>query len=262
MARSRAIAAELAKLFHSAAQPIYVLDDEQTLLFCNKACLDWVGRTAEELHGRRCVYHASPEASGPDAVAAGLCPSPEVLAGRETSGVVASVDAQGRLRRRRARLIPLGGSPQDTVGLIVLVDQDDLPEAEDPGPASGQTEAAWLHEQIRTFRHQAAARFHVDRLVGDCPAMRRVRSQVALAVRSEASVLIVVPGMEGALPSVVGGLVDRPVIAVPTSVGYGASFGGLAALLAMLNSCAAGVTVVNIDNGLGAGVAASLINRA
>ena len=78
----------------------------------------------------------------------------------------------------------------------------------------------------------------------------------------QASVLIVVAGMEGALPSVVGGLVDRPVIAVPTSIGYGASFGGLAALLAMLNSCAAGVTVVNIDNGFGAGVAASLINRA
>jgi hypothetical protein len=76
-----------------------------------------------------------------------------------------------------------------------------------------------------------------------------------------ATVLIVVAGMEGALPSVVGGLVKRPVIAVPTSVGYGASFGGLAALLGMLNSCASGVTVVNIDNGFGAGYAASLMNQ-
>ena len=76
-----------------------------------------------------------------------------------------------------------------------------------------------------------------------------------------ASVIIVVAGMEGALPSVVAGLVDKPVIAVPTSVGYGASMGGLAALLAMLNSCAGGVTVVNIDNGFGAAVAATLINR-
>jgi len=76
-----------------------------------------------------------------------------------------------------------------------------------------------------------------------------------------ASVLVVVAGMEGALPSVVAGLVDKPVIAVPTSVGYGASFQGLSALLGMLNSCAAGVTVVNIDNGFGAGFAASLINR-
>jgi NCAIR mutase (PurE)-related protein len=77
----------------------------------------------------------------------------------------------------------------------------------------------------------------------------------------EASVLIVVAGMEGALPSVVAGLVDKPVIAVPTSVGYGASMGGLAALLGMLNSCASGVTVVNIDNGFGAALAATLINR-
>jgi NCAIR mutase (PurE)-related protein len=76
-----------------------------------------------------------------------------------------------------------------------------------------------------------------------------------------AAVVIVVAGMEGALPSVVAGLIDKPVIAVPTSVGYGASFHGLAALLGMLNSCAAGVTVVNIDNGFGAGFAASLINR-
>lgn len=77
----------------------------------------------------------------------------------------------------------------------------------------------------------------------------------------DASVIVVVAGMEGALPSVVGGLVAVPIIAVPTSVGYGASFNGLAALLGMLNSCAAGVTVVNIDNGFGAGVAASKINR-
>jgi len=77
-----------------------------------------------------------------------------------------------------------------------------------------------------------------------------------------ASVVIVVAGMEGALPSVVGGLVARPVIAVPTSVGYGAAFGGVAALLGMLNSCSAGVTVVNIDNGFGAAWAATLINRA
>jgi hypothetical protein len=76
-----------------------------------------------------------------------------------------------------------------------------------------------------------------------------------------ANVLIVAAGMEGALPSVVGGMVSCPVIAVPTSIGYGASFGGLAALLAMLNSCAAGIAVMNIDNGFGAGYFAHLVNR-
>jgi len=86
-----------------------------------------------------------------------------------------------------------------------------------------------------------------------------------LLARSEqiqsANVVVVVAGMEGALPSVVGGLVAVPVIAVPTSVGYGASFGGIAALLGMLNSCASGVSVVNIDNGFGGGYIAAMINR-
>ena len=77
----------------------------------------------------------------------------------------------------------------------------------------------------------------------------------------EANVIIVIAGMEGALASVVGGLTDKPVIAVPTSVGYGASFKGVAALLSMLNSCATGVSVVNIDNGFGAGALASKINK-
>lgn len=77
----------------------------------------------------------------------------------------------------------------------------------------------------------------------------------------EANVVIAVAGMEGALPSVIGGLTDKPVIAVPTSVGYGANFGGLSALLTMLNSCASGISVVNIDNGFGAGYQAALINN-
>lgn len=77
----------------------------------------------------------------------------------------------------------------------------------------------------------------------------------------KAKVLVVVAGMEGALPSIVGGMVDKPVIAVPTSVGYGANFGGLSALLGMLTSCASGVSVVNIDNGFGAGYMASMINK-
>jgi len=102
---------------------------------------------------------------------------------------------------------------------------------------------------------------HVERLY-DVGVAGLHRLTAALGALRAASVLIVVAGMEGALPSVIAGLLDKPVIAVPTSVGYGASFGGLAALLGMLNSCASGVTVVNIDNGFGAALAATLINRA
>jgi len=101
----------------------------------------------------------------------------------------------------------------------------------------------------------------VERLydVGVAGLHRLLSSSDAL---SRAAVVIAVAGMEGALPSVIGGLVAVPVIAVPTSAGYGASLGGLAALLAMLNSCASGVTVVNIDNGFGAACAANRINQA
>jgi len=101
---------------------------------------------------------------------------------------------------------------------------------------------------------------HVERIydVGVAGLHRLLRR---LELIQNANVIIAVAGMEGALPSVVAGLVSRPVIAVPTSIGYGASFGGLAALLGMLNSCGSGVTVVNIDNGFGAGYAASQINE-
>ena len=126
--------------------------------------------------------------------------------------------------------------------LVVSGGTSELPRAE---------EAAW---GARPAGHP------VERLVdvGVAGIHRLLGSRAALEA---ASVIVVVAGMEGALPSVVAGLTSRPVVAVPTSIGYGASFGGLAALLGMLNSCAAGVTVVNIDNGFGAGYAASLINR-
>ena len=110
--------------------------------------------------------------------------------------------------------------------------------------------------------------FHTSRYLGNdveklydvgVAGIHRLLSQRDLL--EKASVLIVAAGMEGALPSVVAGLVDKPVIAVPTSVGYGASFGGITALLGMLNSCAPGVAVVNIDNGFGAGCMAATINR-
>lgn len=126
--------------------------------------------------------------------------------------------------------------------LVVTAGTADLPVAEEAAVT-----ARALGNRVERLTDVGVAGIH------------RVLSQTG-ALR-EAAVIIVVAGMEGALPSVVGGLVKRPVIAVPTSVGYGASFGGIAALLGMLNSCAAGVTVVNIDNGFGAAAAASRINH-
>lgn len=126
--------------------------------------------------------------------------------------------------------------------LVVTAGTADLPVAEEAAVV-----ARALGNRVERLTDVGVAGIH--RLLKRTDEVRR------------ASVVIVVAGMDGALPSVVGGLVRVPVIAVPTSVGYGASFGGLAALLAMLNSCAQGVTVVNIDNGFGAAAAASRINH-
>jgi NCAIR mutase (PurE)-related protein len=143
-----------------------------------------------------------------------------------------------------ARMIILEQTPpQTTTGYIAIVTAGtaDLPVA-----AEAEMTAKMLGQQVKMVCDIGVAGLH--RLFEHIPILQK------------ANVVIVIAGMEGALASVVGGLVDCPVIAVPTSVGYGANFEGLAALLAMLNSCASGVSVVNIDNGFGAAYSASLIN--
>jgi NCAIR mutase (PurE)-related protein len=138
-----------------------------------------------------------------------------------------------------AGIVTVGCFPKTTVGdaLVIAAGTSDVPVAEEAAEV-----LRFLGDSTRTLHDVGVAGIH--RLLEHANYLQA------------ADVVIVVAGMEGALPSVVGGLVDSSVIAVPTSIGYGASFGGLAALLAMLNSCATGVTVVNIDNGLGAAAAA------
>ena len=143
----------------------------------------------------------------------------------------------------RALVLRRGPAPQGVRGPIAVVTAgtSDVPVAEEAALT-----AELCGNKVERLYDVGVAGLH--RLLASLDVLRR------------ANVLIVVAGMEGALPSVVGGLVDRPVIAVPTSIGYGASLGGLSALLGMLNSCASTVTVVNIDNGFGAGFVASRIN--
>jgi NCAIR mutase (PurE)-related protein len=154
-------------------------------------------------------------------------------------------EVPGAELHERARAVTVHAPAPDSGegGVLVL----SAGTADGPVAAEAALTARMLGARTESLEDVGVAGLH--RLLAHAERLRSAR------------VLVVVAGMEGALPSVVGGLVDRPVIAVPTSVGYGASLGGLAALLAMLNSCAAGVTVVNIDNGFGAGYAAALINR-
>ncbi|HUO64353.1 MAG TPA: nickel pincer cofactor biosynthesis protein LarB [Terriglobales bacterium] len=169
-----------------------------------------------------------------------------ILATRADTAVIAALEASGLPVRvhAEARLVVVKPRVQEGMGLIVVVSAgtSDMPVAE---------EAAVTAETMGN---------RVER-VFDCGVAGLHRLVPHLDRLNEANAIIAVAGMEGALPSVIGGLVDRPVIAVPTSIGYGASFGGVTALLAMLNSCAPGVSVVNIDNGYGAAAQANQINK-
>ncbi len=144
-----------------------------------------------------------------------------------------------------ARIISLQKKNQirpESLIAVITAGTSDIPVAEEAAVT-----AELLGNNVLRIYDAGVAGIH--RLVDKLPEIRKCR------------VVIVIAGMEGALASVVGGLVDKPVIAVPTSVGYGANFGGISALLAMLTSCSTGVTVVNIDNGFGAGFSASMINK-
>jgi len=226
---------------------------EQALARLRALPVDDLGFARVDLH--RSLRHGVPEAvfcegKTPGQVVAivrRLAESHDnILATRAAPKVVTALRESGLPCRvyEDARLVVVRPAPSDRVGLIVVVSAGtaDLPVAE---------EAAVTAEAMGNA---------VERLF-DCGVAGLHRLVPHLDRLNEANAIIAVAGMEGALPSVLGGLVDRPVIAVPTSVGYGASFGGVAALLAMLNSCAPGVSVVNIDNGYGAAAQASQINK-
>lgn len=170
-----------------------------------------------------------------------------VLATRATPeqyAAVAAVHAEAR-HHATARCITVEVRARPApVGRIAVISAGtaDLPVAEEAALV-----AEWMGANVERVFDVGVAGLH--RLMRHVDTLRACRA------------VVVVAGMEGALPSVVGGLIDRPIVAVPTSVGYGMNLGGIAALLAMLNSCAPGITVVNVDNGFGAGVAAALINR-
>src|ERR1700722_8095144 len=191
------------------------------------------GKTADQLAaiGRRVI------ASGTNLIITRLSADKARIVKRKIRALVYHADARiGAVVKERVKASGQG------VVMVLSAGTSDIPVAE---------EAALCAELFgnRVARVYDVGVAGIHRLTANLDTIR------------EASVLIVVAGMEGALPSVVAGLVDKPVIAVPTSVGYGASMRGLAALLGMLNSCASGVTVVNIDNGFGAALAATLINR-
>ncbi|MBU4398108.1 MAG: PAS domain-containing protein, partial [Planctomycetes bacterium] len=182
MSPRRTNAAELAKLLDSATRPVYVLDEELTIMFVNRACREWLGTSAEGLVGQRCAYHSEPKSPGP--VAAGLCPPPRILSGETVEATVCRVAEGEKFAERMARFLPLGGDKDELIAIVAVLDAEDrTPTAggRDSGADSSEAGAIALHEHIRRFRNETAARYRADRLIGSGPAMRLARRQVELA---------------------------------------------------------------------------------
>lgn len=168
--------------------------------------------------------------------------SGSLLISKATKKIYNSLKIKNALFHAASGMISIGGEKMKTGNILVLTaGTSDIPAVEEAAVT-----ASFLGSKVHTVYDVGVAGLH--RLMGNKDLIK------------EAKVIIVAAGMEGALPSVIGGMTDKPIIAVPTSVGYGTSFGGITALFAMLNSCVPGIAVMNVDNGFGAGVLAHKIN--
>ena len=200
MARARTPATELARRLNASDGPLYVVDAQYTLVFLNTAAQTWLGAAAESLPGTRCAYTTAPPNDGPGAVAAGLCPPPEAMAGEIVKASIAVPAPGGHLLRRHARFLPLGTTPENVLGVVAMV-LPDMPSAAPAEPLATEPEKELgplgLHELLQRFRTEAAARYGADRLIGSSPAMRLARRQIELAAGCRASVLLLGPPGSG-----------------------------------------------------------------
>ncbi|MDY0170088.1 MAG: helix-turn-helix domain-containing protein [Thermoguttaceae bacterium] len=200
MGRSRTPATELARRLDSGDAPLYVVDARYTLVFLNKAAKEWLGTAADGLPGTRCLYTSASPGEGPTAIAAGLCPPPEAMSGTAVESSVAVPVSDGNVLTCRMRFIPLGTTPEDVLGVVAMAVSDadgalasETPQSEpadEPGPLQ-------LHELLRRFRREAAARYGAGHLVGESPAVCLARRQVELAAGCCESVLILGPPGSG-----------------------------------------------------------------
>ncbi len=194
MSTVRSAAVELASLLNDSQTPVYLVDDNRRIVFCNRACSRWLGVEAENLLGQQCVYHSPPEGDSTAAVAARLCPPPQALAGQPQATRIVKMTPDGRSIYRWARFLPLYDGDDESAAVIAVMETSDcLPDA--PPSATNVAAAAdtAVHEQLRQFRQRQGERFAVDSLLGTSPAIERARAQVKVAAASDAEVLIVGP---------------------------------------------------------------------
>lgn len=193
---------QIGRLLQHLREPVYFVDSEWRIRFCNRACLEWLACREEDILDRRCAFHSSLDVEPGDALAAGLCPPPGAMDREETVGTVACLTPQGQLRRRRARFLQVHNT-EGQPGLLVVVSAADLEE--EPvgpgentaglvaGPLRAEAEALTLHERIREFRRSAAARYHIQVHVGTSSAAKRLQQQIEAAGTLDVNVLILEP---------------------------------------------------------------------
>ena len=201
MAERKSTDDQLRCLFDRSADPLYVIDPQRRIVYCNEPLARWTGVRPEDLIGQRVDYHSHGEGPRGPGVALGLCPPPAVFAGQETQGHVSCMSGAGRLLHRRARFVPLlaqdpcQAAPARSV--LVVVSSADVESFDAVVAGRPTADADRLHAEIQRFRYEQACFHDMDRLLGRSPAARRVRAQVKLAAQSDAAVLVCGPPGSG-----------------------------------------------------------------
>ena len=185
MARKRSVAKELVSLLQTSPRPVYVLDDRRRIVFCNDACCAWLGTSPEHLIGQQCNYRG--RSAAPGDFAAALCPPPEVFTGESVTTEVVCLDASSKVSRRIAMFSPLGTGQLDPVGAIAVIETLEAPQ---PPVLSGSLEDDSLHQRLQSLTLSLRNPFRTERLVGESPAIARVRDQVGIAVAGQGRVAI------------------------------------------------------------------------
>jgi two-component system response regulator AtoC len=187
--------ASLAELLDACSRPIYAVDAQRQVVYCNAALAAWLGMEAGRIVGRSVEYHSEPAAeSGAKGASAGpltdLCPPPQALAGEPLDGTIGCVGRDGRLVHRRAEFVPLAAGGQKACGVLVLLATADMSPQELAADLSDEPTTDELHRAIRRFRRAQAAEHAVDALLGESAAIRKVRAQVIAAAATQANVLV------------------------------------------------------------------------
>jgi DNA-binding NtrC family response regulator len=190
-----AVLPSLVELFDASTRPVYAVDGERRLVYCNAALATWLGLAADRIVGRSVEYHSEPAVDGGSrtggaAPLTDLCPPPQALAGSRVLGTVGCVGRDGRLAHRRAEFMPLGTPGHADGGVLAILASADLSPQELAAGSIDEPTADELHRAIRTFRRQQASEYALESLLGESDAIRKVRAQVAVAAASEVHVLV------------------------------------------------------------------------